>query len=138
MVSIIMTNSLGRVLPSIVSNFQDAFVPGQNIHNHILLAYELFKGYCMKGGVRRVMMQIDLQKAYDMVNWRNMENILQEVCLTRIFIEWIMACVTSVSYKFNVNGNLTNFMQAKRGIRQGDPMSHLLFVIIMEYMHNNS
>ncbi|XP_058785710.1 uncharacterized protein LOC131660481 [Vicia villosa] len=68
-----------------------------------------------------------------MVNWRAMESILQEVEIPRIFIDWIMDSVTTVSYKFNVN--LTDFMQAKRGIRHGDPLPPLLFVIIMEYMH---
>src|SRR3954465_1386256 len=70
-----------------------------------------------------------------MVNWRAMEAILQEIGLPRKFIDWVMASVTIVSYKFNVNGNLTDFMQVRRGIRQGDPLSPLLFVIIMEYMN---
>lgn len=52
-----------------ISKNQAAFVPGQNIHNHIMLAYELIKGYIRKGGTPRSMMQIDLQKAYDMANW---------------------------------------------------------------------
>ncbi|XP_058783490.1 uncharacterized protein LOC131658182 [Vicia villosa] len=46
-----------------------------------------------------------------------------------------MASVSSVSYKFNINGEHTKFLQAHRGIRQGDPISPMLFVIIMEYMN---
>ena len=46
-----------------------------------------------------------------------------------------MTGVSTVSYRFNVNGIYSDIMQAKRGIRQGDPMSPMLFVIIMEYMH---
>lgn len=46
-----------------------------------------------------------------------------------------MLTVTYVSYSFNVNGNYTKVMQARRGIRQRDPLSPLLFVIIMEYLN---
>ncbi|CAK8544456.1 unnamed protein product [Lathyrus sativus] len=44
-----------------------------------------------------------------------------------------MTAVTTISYRFNINGNYTDKVEAKRGIRQGDPLSPLLFVIIMEY-----
>ncbi|CAK8532362.1 unnamed protein product [Lathyrus sativus] len=45
-----------------------------------------------------------------------------------------MTAVTTVSYRFNINGNYTDKVEARRGIRQGDPLSPLLFVIIMEYL----
>ena len=81
------------------------------------------------------MMQIDLQKAYDMVNWDALECILKEIGVPQQFIRWIMIAVTTVSYRFNVNGCHSNLLQAKRGLRQGDPMSPLLFVIVMEYLN---
>ncbi|CAK8566663.1 unnamed protein product [Lathyrus sativus] len=46
-----------------------------------------------------------------------------------------MLVVTNVSYRFNINDSNTSVMQARRGFRQGDPLSPLLFVILMEYMN---
>lgn len=46
-----------------------------------------------------------------------------------------MTIVMIVSYKFQVNGVHTRVVQAKRGLRQRDPLSPLLFVLIMEYMN---
>jgi hypothetical protein len=134
-ISKILTDRLGRVLSSIISPSQAAFVPGQKIHNHILLAFELLKGYNRKDGTPRCMIQLDLQKAYDMVDWSALKDILQEVSIPNTFISWIMTTVTTVSYRFNINGKYTDRMEAQRGIRQGDPLSPLLFVITMEYLN---
>lgn len=112
-----MTERLGKVLPSIINHCQTAFVPGHHIQSHILLAYELLKGYKRKEGNPRIMMQINLKKAYDMVNWQALKCILMENGIPRQFICWIMASVSIVSYKLNVNGEYTNFLQAKREIR---------------------
>lgn len=64
----ILTNRMSLVLKEIIHQSQLAFLSGQAIYNHILLAFELMKGYTRKGGTPRCMMQLDLQNAYDMVN----------------------------------------------------------------------
>ncbi|XP_058755938.1 uncharacterized protein LOC131629159 [Vicia villosa] len=134
-ISRILTCRLAKVIGSIVIHNQAAFVPGQQIHNHILLTYELLRGYSTKGGVPRCMIQLDLQKAYDMVDWGALELIMKELGLPNLFINWIMLTVKSVSYRFNLNGLYTSHIQEKRGIRQGDPLSPILFVFMMAYFH---
>lgn len=81
------------------------------------------------------MIQIDLQKAYDMVNWGALESIMKEIGIPRQFIHRVMTRVTTMSYKFNIMGEFTSTLLSKRGIRQGDPISPLLFVLIMEYLN---
>ncbi|KAK2401903.1 hypothetical protein QL285_051464 [Trifolium repens] len=134
-ISKILTLRLSRVLGSIINLSQAAFVPGQHIHDHILLAYELIRGYSRIGGTPKCMMQLDLQKVYDTIDWHALHHILSQIGLPSQFIHWIMLAVTTVSYKFNIQGRYTSFMKAKCGLRQGDPISPLLFVIVMEYLH---
>lgn len=49
------------------------------------------------------------------------------------FIQWIMECLKSVSYSIGISGWSTEPLAAKRGLRQGNPMSPFLFVLTMEY-----
>ncbi|XP_058771367.1 uncharacterized protein LOC131644788 [Vicia villosa] len=60
---------------------------------------------------------------------------MKEIGLPQQFVNWVMLTVNTVSYKFNVNGAYTECMPAKRGIKQGDPLSSMLFVIMMDYLN---
>ncbi|KAK4381007.1 hypothetical protein Sango_3009400 [Sesamum angolense] len=65
----IMVKRMQLVLEKLVDNCQNAFVPGRSISDNILLAQELVSGYNQKKLPPRCTIKVDLQKAYDMVNW---------------------------------------------------------------------
>eukprot|EP00256_Glycine_max_P036920 XP_006584238.1 uncharacterized protein LOC102664824 [Glycine max] len=131
------SNLAGLNIPAIrnVGKNQAAFVPGQQLHDHVMLAFELLRGYERKHGTPKCMLQIDIQKAYDTVHWDALEHILRELGFPDQFIKWIMIAVRSVTYVFNINGRFTRRLEARRGIRQGDPISPLLFILVMEYLN---
>lgn len=104
-ISKILANRMRNVLNQVVGQNQAAFVKRRNIHNHILLAYELINGYDKKGGTPRCLMQMDIQKENDTIEWKALEAILNEVGFPQRFTKWIMAAVSSISYIFNVNGH---------------------------------
>ncbi|CAH9071106.1 unnamed protein product [Cuscuta epithymum] len=101
--------------------------------DNIFLAQELVRGYNRKRISPRCMIMVDLRKAYDTISWDFLEKVLLGLGLPTRFVGWIMECVSTSSFSVSLNGSLFGFFKGKRGIRQGDPMSPLLFVLCLEY-----
>lgn len=79
-----------------------------------------------------MVMKIDLEKAYDRIRWEFVKQVLEETSMDTLFVNLIMECISSISYNILWNGSQTNFFPAKRGLRQGDSISLLLFVLYMD------
>lgn len=80
------------------------------------------------------MIKIDLQKAYDLIQWKFIECILHELGFSDLFVRWVMECISFISYSILLNGKPLLSFQAAKGLRLGDPMSFFLFALCMEYL----
>ncbi|XP_022014976.1 uncharacterized protein LOC110914495 [Helianthus annuus] len=133
-ISKIITNRILEGLKDLISDNQSAFVPGRRISDNIMLTQELMHNYHRQRGPPRCAMKVDIQKAYDTVDWRFLRDVLHGFGFRPRFISWIMECITTTSFSVSVNGNVYGYFKGKRGLRQGDPMSPYLFTMVMEVL----
>lgn len=117
------------VISHLVGKAQPAFIEGRSIVENIIVSHEIFKSYNRKWISPRC-----VRKAYEIMEWDFLGKLLSDLGFPIRFVNWIMKCVSIVSYSLILNEGLTKPFLIKRGLRQGDPMSSDLFVLVMEYL----
>jgi hypothetical protein len=73
-----------------------------------------------------------MEKAYDHVDWSFLLYLLRRCGFGEKWCSWIQHCISSVRFSVLINGVPFGFFGCSRGVRQGDPLSPFLFVLVME------
>lgn len=79
-----------------------------------------------------VAMKIDMQKAYDRLNWSFLCKVMTALGLTEGWIDLVMRSIKGCHFGVLINGEASGFILSEHGLRQGDPLSPALFVIVSE------
>lgn len=134
----LITQRLHPLMNNLIVPCQSSFLKNRQTGDNAIVVQKIINHFKnSKGKLGCFLMKIDLEKAFDKLEWFFIHHTLMYFYLPTKLINLIMACICSSSTTILINGTQTNFFNPTRGIRQGDPISPYIFILCMEVLSLN-
>ena len=131
----VLASRMQRVIKSLVKDDQVAYIKGRYIGENIRKISDVFE-YCSNKIDPGIALFLDFEKAFDTINWQYLVKCLDCFNFGEYFTNWIKILYKNPMCTVINYGHATEFFQLSRGIRQGCPISALLFLLVAETMAN--
>jgi hypothetical protein len=120
-----------NVAPNLVHPNQAGFMKGRKIEDQVKLAKFLLN-YAEAVEENGIIVALDQEKAYDRINHTYMLRVLEHMGFPPKFCNTVKSLYTNAETIVMINGEMSEPFFVTRGVRQGDPLSCLLFNLAIE------
>jgi hypothetical protein len=129
----VATNRVSEVAHKVIKPTELAFMPGRHILEGVVVLHETIHGL-HRNKLDVVLFKIDFEKSYDKVKWSFLQQVLRMKGFDPIWCERIRNYVQGGSFGIMVNDGIDHNFQTRKGLRQGDPLSPILFNIVADML----
>ena len=131
-ISKVLAERLLYVLPTVIHQTQTA-VYGRKIDQNIHLVRDLIE-IANRDDDTEAFLFLDQEKAFDRVNHNFLFKTMKTFGIGDTFINWVKTIYSNATSILNVNGHFSEKIPLHRGVRQGCPLSALLYVLVIEVL----
>lgn len=126
----VLANRMSLMVEKLISKPPHVIVKGRQILDYVLTVKECLDNK-LKLRKSKLLCKLDTEKAYDCVNWRFLLYILKQCDFCSKWCYWINHCISTTCLSILVQ-HTRRFLKKLPGLRQGDLVSPLLYVFVME------
>ncbi len=129
----VLSNRLQKVLHKIIHEDQTGYIKGRYIGSNARLLNDYFE-HCESYNIPGILLYLDFEKAFDSIEWNFMITVLEKFNSGQGFIKWVKILYNMPVIAIKNNGWISADISLSKGVRQGCPLSALLFVLAVEVM----
>lgn len=129
----VLSNRLSGILPELISKNQTAFIQGRFIAENFIATRELLH-HVSRSRRPTIFSKIDFNKAFDSIEWGFLIEVMRARSFPVRWIGWIKTLLETASTRILINGEATDYFKQERGLRQGDPISPMLFILAINVL----